>query len=209
MDKSTIQVYDQNAKAIADLHETLIPHALHELILQFFEPHAKTLDIGCGSGRDTAWLAHRGFDVIGMDASIGMLAEARKRHPNIMFLQEALPNLCGIENRSYTNILCSAVLMHLVRTSLPVAAFNLMRILKPEGHLLISFRNTRQADGREDGKWYESLTPEEVITAFEQEEGVLLLRESTLEKGRNLCWHTLIICQRECLTLLPSHSKNA
>ncbi|MBT2468838.1 class I SAM-dependent methyltransferase [Streptomyces sp. ISL-66] len=42
----------------------------------------RLLDVGCGTGRDAAWLHHRaGREVTGIDTSDAMLAHARSRHP--------------------------------------------------------------------------------------------------------------------------------
>lgn len=39
----------------------------------------KVLDLGCAGGRNTAWLASRGFDVVALDASRAMVARTRER----------------------------------------------------------------------------------------------------------------------------------
>uniref|UniRef100_A0AAU2K3X0 Class I SAM-dependent methyltransferase n=1 Tax=Streptomyces sp. NBC_00049 TaxID=2903617 RepID=A0AAU2K3X0_9ACTN len=42
----------------------------------------RVLDVGCGTGRDAAWLHHRaGREVTGIDASEAMLTHARRHHP--------------------------------------------------------------------------------------------------------------------------------
>ncbi|MFJ3765706.1 class I SAM-dependent methyltransferase [Streptomyces sp. NPDC090082] len=42
----------------------------------------RVLDVGCGTGRDAAWLQHRaGHDVTGIDTSRAMLAHAAIHHP--------------------------------------------------------------------------------------------------------------------------------
>lgn len=52
---------------------------VHSLIAQH-RPGARTLlDLGCGTGRHAALLAERGYDVVGVDRSPAMLAEARAR----------------------------------------------------------------------------------------------------------------------------------
>jgi SAM-dependent methyltransferase len=48
-------------------------------------PPASLLDVGCGTGRDLAYLAERCPDCIGIDCQEGMLAYARKRRPKIDF----------------------------------------------------------------------------------------------------------------------------
>lgn len=41
----------------------------------------RLLEIGCGTGFYTAWLAERGFDVVGMDLSPNMIEQAKLRCP--------------------------------------------------------------------------------------------------------------------------------
>ncbi|BBA35371.1 methyltransferase type 11 [Methylocaldum marinum] len=192
MDVLTIKTYNKEAEKISNQHDRLAPKRLYELVLKFFIPNRKTLDIGCGSGRDTAWLATNGFDAMGIDASFGMLEQARKRYPELTFQQIALPDLAGVSDGSYSNVLCSAVLMHLEHGSLKAAVKNILRILSQGGILLLSFRGTRNANKRENGKLYETITKEEAIDLFEKEGGELLFYESILEVGRNHLWHTFV-----------------
>ncbi len=54
----------------------------------------RVLDVGCGPGALSAAAAARGADVTGVDLAEGMLAEARRRHPDVDFVcgdAEALP----------------------------------------------------------------------------------------------------------------------
>ncbi len=39
----------------------------------------RILDLGCAGGRNTVWLAERGFDVVAIDASKAMIRETRRR----------------------------------------------------------------------------------------------------------------------------------
>ena len=43
------------------------------------------VDLGCGNGALTAKLVQKGFNVLGIDASAAMIAEARKNHPELSF----------------------------------------------------------------------------------------------------------------------------
>lgn len=192
MDKHTVEAYDYDAENLAKLYESLIPESLYRLGTKFFWPAKKSLDIGCGSGRDSAWLFAKGFDVMGIDASLGMLRQAASRYPQLTFSQAALPELSGIPDAAFYNALCSAVLMHVEREALPLAAKNILRVLVDGGILLLSVRGTSAPDKRENGKLYETITPEDMTALFEQEGAKLLLYESALEAGRNHLWHTFV-----------------
>jgi malonyl-CoA O-methyltransferase len=47
------------------------------------------IEVGCGTGRNTAWLAQRAAEIVGLDFSEAMLARARTRvnDPRVRFVQ--------------------------------------------------------------------------------------------------------------------------
>jgi len=81
MDNETINAYNRDAESISELHLTLTPHRIYQLIGQYFIKNATTIDIGCGIGRDSNWLKSQNFSVVGVDASVGMLASAWPKTP--------------------------------------------------------------------------------------------------------------------------------
>ena len=105
MDKNTIESYDKDAKNIAQLHSTLIPEGIYNLIEQFFIRGGKTIDIGSGIGRDTYWLNQSGYPCIGIDASIEILNEAHTLYPKETFTHDFLPDLDSLANLNFQNIL--------------------------------------------------------------------------------------------------------
>src|SRR5262249_56540999 len=48
-------------------------------------PGERILDLGCGTGHLTAQIAEAGAEVIGIDSSPGMIAEARRLYPHVRF----------------------------------------------------------------------------------------------------------------------------
>lgn len=50
------------------------------------KPGQRILDLGCGTGHLTAQIAARGADVIGLDASASMIAQARQNYPKLKFV---------------------------------------------------------------------------------------------------------------------------
>jgi len=76
MDDRTLGAYDLAAGAFAE--EWLgqpVPVDLQAVVRKYFRP-GPTADIGCGAGRDTAWLNDNGFPTVGYEPSSGLLGEA-------------------------------------------------------------------------------------------------------------------------------------
>jgi SAM-dependent methyltransferase len=140
MDWRTVQAYDAAAAAFAeDWHNQPPPEDLHRLVRAYFRP-GLTADIGCGSGREVAWLAANGFPAIGYDASHGLLAEARRRYPHLRFEHATLPELTGIADGAFDNVLCETVIMHLGPDTVAPSVRRMMAILKSGGILYASWR---------------------------------------------------------------------
>lgn len=139
-DKQTLDVYDQKAATFADDWESQpAPIELQDAVRRFFRK-GLTADIGCGSGRDTAWLIANGYPAIGFDASQGLITEARRRHPGINFRHAVLPDLSGVEDGRFDNILCETVIMHLRDAAVSASVTRLLSILRPGGMLYLSWR---------------------------------------------------------------------
>ncbi|MBB3571920.1 SAM-dependent methyltransferase [Rhizobium sp. BK491] len=140
MDRSTLEAYDRNAALFAaDWQAQSTPTDLQEVVRRFFRP-GLTADIGCGSGRDTAWLCQNGFSAIGYDPSEGLLAEARRLYPDLHFECSALPALEGVASGAFANVLCETVIMHLAPAMISDAVRRLLSLLEPDGTLYLSWR---------------------------------------------------------------------
>ena len=57
--------------------------ALLEWLLNHFPSAQSVLEVGCGTGHFTSWLATRSLKVIGLDRSPGVLAEMQRRSGRI------------------------------------------------------------------------------------------------------------------------------
>ena len=94
----------------------------------------RILDVACGTGTSTAALARRGADVVGLDFSAGMIAEARRRHPKLEFVEgdaEALP----FGDAEFDAVTMSFGLRNVAN---PHAALREMhRVLKPGGRVVV------------------------------------------------------------------------
>jgi SAM-dependent methyltransferase len=150
VDKPTLAAYDRDAAAFArDWDEQPAPVDLHEIIRRSFIAGGATADIGCGSGREVAWLNANDFPAKGYDASDGLLAEARTRYPQFEFAHAELPGLDGIAANAFDNVLCETVIMHLDRVEVAPSVRRLLDIVKPGGVLYLSWRVTEGEDQRD------------------------------------------------------------
>ena len=153
MDRHTLAAYDNAAsRYAAEWNGQPAPTDMQALLRTHFRP-GPTLDVGCGAGRDTAWLAANGFAARGVDASEGLLREARLAHPGLRFDVATLPGLAGVERDAFENVLCETVVMHLPATQVAAATRSLRALLRPGGTLYLSWRVThgeslRDAAGR-------------------------------------------------------------
>jgi SAM-dependent methyltransferase len=170
MDRQTLDAYDHDAAAFANEWETQPPPIdMYDLIRQYFDP-GLTADIGCGSGRDTNWLSKNGYTAIGFDASEGLLAAARRLHPGIEFRYAALPELEGIADEVFSNVLCETVIMHLSADAIERSVKRQVEILRPDGTLYLSWRVTEREDKRDDReRLYSAFDPTLVLRALASE----------------------------------------
>jgi SAM-dependent methyltransferase len=155
MDLETLRAYESEAASYAEQWEHQ-PEAndLHTLIQTHFERDL-TADIGCGSGRETAWLVSNGYPAVGYDASDSLLAECRRSHPGPSFLHGELPDLATLPRERYANVLCETVIMHLSPIEIPGAVRSLLGILRPAGTLYLSWRVNTDGDERDaSGRLY-------------------------------------------------------
>jgi len=167
MDRQTLAAYERAAEAFAtDWHAQPAPTDLQALVRRFFRP-GLTADIGCGSGREVAWLCAQNFPAIGYDASEALLGEARSRYPELSFRSAALPDLKGVPESEFDNVLCETVIMHLAPDLIPASVQALMSILKPDGILYLSWRVTDGADQRDQhGRLYSAFNEAHVVDAL-------------------------------------------
>lgn len=188
LDTATLDAYSNDAARYSQQWLDQPPPAdLYALLETHLVPYGKTAEIGCGNGRDAAWLAAHGYEVTGFDAAGGMLAEARRLHPQIAFREASLPTLETIDEH-FDNVVCETVIMHLPAESIRLAVDNLQRILRPNGVLYLSWRVTEGEDSRQaDGRLYTAFEPQLVVN--ELVACAVLLFEDVISEssGKRIC----------------------
>ncbi|VVD85943.1 class I SAM-dependent methyltransferase [Pandoraea anhela] len=163
------------------------PDDMYALLVRHFVAGGRTIDVGCGNGRDAAWLAQQGFDVTGYDASPALVALARESFPWVTFHVDRLPKLESVIAQ-FDNVLCETVLMHLPAHEAAQAADRLWTLVRPGGVLYVSWRVTVGADQRhEDGRLYSAFDPGVVRAALH--DGIVLHEEdvTSASSGKRVC----------------------
>jgi SAM-dependent methyltransferase len=192
MDRATLAAYDKDAAAFAkDWHEQPAPVDLHGVVEEYFIRGGTSCDIGCGGGREVAWLNANDFVAEGFDASDGLLAEAKRRYPRLKFARAELPELKGIRSRSFDNVLCETVIMHLDPVLIAPSVARMLDIVKTAGILYLSWRVTEGSDLRDShGRLYTAFDAGLVRTALK--DTTLLLDEEVVSASSGKKIHRLI-----------------
>ncbi len=140
-----IRWYDHHAATVAERHEALRPDMVLAWAADLLpKGRPAILDVGAGSGRDSAWFAAQGADVVAVEPSAAMREEGRRRHPDhkVRWLDDALPGLPRASRLGigFDLILLSAVWQHVAHSDRPRALRKLVALLKPGGLLLLTLR---------------------------------------------------------------------
>lgn len=135
--------YDAVAAQYADGFRDELAHkpldrALLRCLIEAAGTGAPLADLGCGPGHVAGWLARHGAAVVGIDLSDGMIAVARREHPEAEFRPGdllALPARGG----EFAAVAVLYSVIHLDPGELPRACAEIHRVLRPGGRALVSF----------------------------------------------------------------------
>ena len=201
MDASTISYYDKNAQTLANRYEGADMNYTHRNLLRYLPEGGKVLEIGCGSGRDAAFLLNHGFDITACDASSEMLSTAIAHHPELSkrIHHASIPfsNEDSLLFQRFNAVVLIATVMHISDQDLFECAYQLRQLLTPDGIVLISTSLGREGivEGRDsEGRIYVERQPDELRLLFERL-GFRLVASYQNEDsiGRHFNWITLIM----------------
>ena len=137
------ETYDTDENRTRDLDQAVTRKAL---VNQYFD---SILEIGCGTGKNTAFLVQIGTHVHALDFSEGMIQKAREKvkADNLKFSVADLTQRWPCENQSYDLIVCNLVLEHIQDLSFIFS--EAFRVLKENGTFLINeLHPFRQYEGK-------------------------------------------------------------
>jgi SAM-dependent methyltransferase len=132
----------------------------------------RVLDVGCGPGRISAFLAGLGVEVSGVDLSPGMVAAARRTHPDLRFEVGSMLSL-DVPSGSLGGVVAWYSVIHVPDESLPAVLAEFHRVLGPGGLLQLAFQvgdeplHLTEAGGHEVSLDFHRRRPERVAADLE------------------------------------------
>ena len=125
-------VYDHDANPLQALEEPHVREAIGDV------RGRDVLDLGCGTGRHTAWLAEAGARVTAIDFSARMLERARERvrAGDVRFIAHDLHDPLPFGDASFDAVVSGLVLEHL--RDLARFFLEAHRVLRPAGRAVVS-----------------------------------------------------------------------
>lgn len=110
----------------------------------------RSLEIGCGYGRLTPWIADMADEHCAIDLSDSLLAAARREYggPALRFQRARAESLPFLEN-AFDLAVTWGVLNHVPSDAIGAAADEIDRVVAPDGTLVIS----EATDGKPDPRW--------------------------------------------------------
>ena len=123
--------YDTNINKTRDLEGIALRSIVEGL------PFDTCLEIGCGTGKNTEWLAKRVKRIMAVDFSTEMLAKAKAKinSPSVQFIQADIIEPWVFGTGQYNLVTFSLVLEHI--SNLGHIFSEVYRVLKPGGHVYI------------------------------------------------------------------------
>ncbi|MBU8546126.1 MULTISPECIES: methyltransferase domain-containing protein [Roseomonadaceae] len=138
--------YDANAARLAADYARVDPSlALNWLLPLLPDPPGLVLDVGAGTGRDAAWLASLGHNVVAAEPAAGMRDQAARQHPHerLQWIDDSLPALMAIGRLglAFDTILVNAAWQHVAPADRRRAFRKLVGLLRSGGVLAMTLRD--------------------------------------------------------------------
>lgn len=124
-------IYDTNQNKTRDLEAVALRHILKD---KTFE---NSLEIGCGTGKNTEWLRKTTQNLVGLDFSENMLEKAKQKikSENVQFIRADIREDLPFDDLTFDLVTCSLVLEHIA--DLNDIFKQIRRILTKKGLLYI------------------------------------------------------------------------
>jgi len=154
--------YDDVAETYERVHAPRLLEVARDLVsLTEVTDGVRTLDVGTGTGVAAQAAGEAGADVVGIDASTGMLAVGRRERPRLALAAAQAIDL-PFRDGTFGAVTANFVLSHFTRYE--TALFDMKRVLRSGGRIGL----TSWSDAKDDlqatwGELVESVVPQEML----------------------------------------------
>ena len=201
----TLSYYENNAKHLSQRYESAKVDHIHSLLLHSFSSKSYLQEIGCGLGRDTAFMHQNGCDILAIDGSREMISEAKRCHPELIDRLQVIkvPDELYFEPSSFDGVYSIATLMHLEKDSIDSTFEKISMMLKPGGKFFFSVsiqRDDVNDQGKDEQGRYFTIIPEIKWIQYCEKYGLQLEYSEITGDGldRNgIAWLTCIVRKEE------------
>lgn len=190
-----VQAYDDDVLSLTSGYERIDASAYRATFSDLLRAGSDgtALDVGAGSGRDAAWLAGLGYEVVAVEPAERMRTEAARLHADVRvsWLDDRLPGLDATHalGLSFDLVLLSGVWQHVAPGDRRRAFRKLATLLKPGGLLVATLRHGPPPAGR---PMHDVSTGEMEALARDHGLAVARMAESADSSGRvGVSWTTV------------------
>ncbi|NOR63838.1 MAG: methyltransferase domain-containing protein [Rhodobacteraceae bacterium] len=141
-----LEGYAAAAKTLRPRYDAIDPALYYAAVLAHFpQKPSQILDIGAGTGRDAAWLAGLGHEVLAVEP-----VAAFRVGKALTWLDDRLPDLRKTRalGRTFDFILMNAVFQHVKPAARAAALRNIAGLLAQGGRIVLSLRHGPSAETR-------------------------------------------------------------
>ena len=158
--KETLSYYNQNADAFIEGTRKADMTQQYCFFSKYLLPGCKILDLGCGSGRDSAYFSSLGFAVTAVDGSEELCKRVQANY--------GLHALCiKFEELSFVSefdaVWACASLLHVKKADMPNVLEKVSAALKPGGVLYASFKYGSE-ERISNGRFFNDYTEKDLDT---------------------------------------------
>lgn len=186
------EYYNKNATEFFEKTVDLDLQQYLDRFLEFIPEGGSILDLGCGSGRDSAYFISLGYDVTALDGSEEMCSLA-----SVHIGQEVL-HMSFSEmdfDDVFDGVWANASLLHVPKSEMEGILSKIIRSLKPEGVLYMTFRYG-DFEGAEEERYftdYRTRELKELVAGFEELELIDIKKYEDVRPDMDREWiHALV-----------------
>jgi len=187
-----ITFYSENSALLFSQYQSISFENVHNSWIQtiHFKQCKTALDIGAGSGRDALALKHKRLCVTAIEPSDDLRALGQAfTGDDVTWLDDSLPQLTTIKDKTFDIILISAVWMHLSPDEQSQSINTISTLLNVDGYLIITLRQGHFSDARTAFE----VDANRTIAEAKRHGFTLILSEHEGDKlsRDDVSWHTL------------------